>query len=118
VNSVLPGLTLSEGVKAIFAEEQARTGLTIEQLPSTFIKQHRGGSIIQRATGVEEVANLVTSFSSPFASATTGASVRVDGSSTPSDSNLLNFAARRSGCYVFGELRLSRVLTIRLDVTP
>ncbi|MBW9117620.1 SDR family oxidoreductase [Rhizobium cauense] len=79
VNSVLPGPTLSEGVEAMLADEQARTGLPLEEIAAAFVKQHRGSSIIQRATSVEEVANLVTYLASPFASATTGASVRVDG---------------------------------------
>lgn len=79
VNSVLPGPTLSEGVEAMLADEQKKTGLPMEEIAAAFVKQHRGSSIIQRATSVEEVANLVTYLASPFASATTGASVRVDG---------------------------------------
>ncbi|MEK1895618.1 MAG: SDR family oxidoreductase [Rhizobium sp.] len=79
VNSVLPGPTLSEGVEAMLADEQAKTGLPLEEIASAFVKQHRGSSIIQRVASVEEVANLVTYLASPFASATTGASVRVDG---------------------------------------
>jgi len=79
VNSVLPGPTLSEGVETMLAEEQARTGLPLEEVAAAFVKQHRSSSIIQRAATVEEVANLVTYLASPFASATTGASVRVDG---------------------------------------
>jgi enoyl-[acyl-carrier-protein] reductase (NADH) len=63
----------------MLADEQARTGLPVEEIAAAFVKQHRGSSIIQRATSVEEVANLVTYLASPFASATTGASVRVDG---------------------------------------
>jgi NAD(P)-dependent dehydrogenase (short-subunit alcohol dehydrogenase family) len=79
VNSVLPGPTLSEGVQAMLAEEREKTGLPIEEIAASFVKQHRSTSIIQRAASVEEVANLVTYLASPLASATTGASVRVDG---------------------------------------
>ncbi len=79
VNSVLPGPTLSEGVEAMLAEERAKTGKPIEELAADFVKTHRASSIIQRATSVEEVANLVTYLASPLASATTGASMRVDG---------------------------------------
>jgi NAD(P)-dependent dehydrogenase (short-subunit alcohol dehydrogenase family) len=79
VNSVLPGPTLSEGVEAMLAEERAKTGKPIEEVAADFVKKHRGGSIIQRAASVEEVANLVTYLASPLASATTGASMRVDG---------------------------------------
>jgi NAD(P)-dependent dehydrogenase (short-subunit alcohol dehydrogenase family) len=79
VNSVLPGPTLSEGVEAMLADERAKTGKPIEELAADFVKTHRASSIIQRATSVEEVANLVTYLASPLASATTGASMRVDG---------------------------------------
>jgi enoyl-[acyl-carrier-protein] reductase (NADH) len=70
---------LSEGVEAMLADERARTGLTLEEVAAAFVKKHRSSSIIQRAASVEEIANLVTYLASPFASATTGASVRVDG---------------------------------------
>jgi NAD(P)-dependent dehydrogenase (short-subunit alcohol dehydrogenase family) len=79
VNSVLPGPTLSEGVEAMLAHEGAKTGKPIEEVAADFVKKHRAGSIIQRAASVEEVANLVTYLASPLASATTGASMRVDG---------------------------------------
>jgi NAD(P)-dependent dehydrogenase (short-subunit alcohol dehydrogenase family) len=79
VNSVLPGPTLSEGVEAMLADERAKTGKPIEEVAADFVKKHRAGSIIQRAASVEEIANLVTYLASPLASATTGASMRVDG---------------------------------------
>lgn len=79
VNSVLPGPTLSEGVEAMLAEERAKTGKPIEEVAADFVKKHRASSIIQRAASVEEIANLVTYLASPLASATTGASMRVDG---------------------------------------
>ena len=79
VNSVLPGPTLSEGVETMLAEEKAKTGKPLEDLASEFVRKHRPSSIIQRAAKVEEVAYMVTYLASPLASATTGASVRVDG---------------------------------------
>ncbi|QWW70562.1 SDR family NAD(P)-dependent oxidoreductase [Rhizobium sp. WYJ-E13] len=79
VNSVLPGPTLSEGVEAMLADEQQKTGKSIEEVAADFVKQHRSGSLIQRAASVDEIANLVTYLASPLASATTGASMRVDG---------------------------------------
>ncbi len=79
VNSVLPGPTLSQGVEAMLADERSKTGKPIEAVAADFVKQHRSTSIIQRAASVDEIANLVTYLSSPLASATTGASVRVDG---------------------------------------
>lgn len=79
VNSVLPGPTLSEGVEAMLETERTKFGLSAEQAASTFVRQHRPSSIIQRAATVDEVANIVTYIASPLSSATTGASIRVDG---------------------------------------
>ncbi|ARO34210.1 3-oxoacyl-(acyl-carrier-protein) reductase protein (plasmid) [Rhizobium sp. NXC14] len=79
VNSVLPGPTLSEGVEAMLAGEREKTGKTIEEVAADFVKKHRSSSLIQRAASVEEIANIVTYLASPLASATTGASMRVDG---------------------------------------
>ncbi|AXF75195.1 short-chain dehydrogenase/reductase SDR [Erwinia tracheiphila] len=45
----------------------------------TFVKENRPGSLIQRAASVEEVSNMAVYVSSPLASATTVAALRVDG---------------------------------------
>ena len=79
VNSVLPGPTLSDGVEAMLAEQQATSGQSMEQVAAAFVQKFRPSSILQRATSVAEVANIVTYLVSPLASATTGAAVRVDG---------------------------------------
>lgn len=79
VNSVLPGPTLSEGLADMLRPEQEKTGRPMEELAAAFVMEHRPSSIIRRAATVEEVANMVVYLSSPQASATTGASVRVDG---------------------------------------
>ena len=79
VNSVLPGPTLSDGFKDLVREQAEREGKSYEQIGNEFVKAHRGSSIIQRIASTEEVANLVVYTCSPQASATTGASLRVDG---------------------------------------
>jgi NAD(P)-dependent dehydrogenase (short-subunit alcohol dehydrogenase family) len=79
VNSVLPGPTLSEGVAEMLKDEVAKTGQSLEEAGAAFVKAHRPSSIIQRAATVEEVANMVVYVCSVQASATTGASLRVDG---------------------------------------
>lgn len=79
VNAVLPGPTLSDGLAAMLEAQPRPEGMTLEQQAAAFVKKHRGSSIIQRAASVEEVANLVVYTASPQASATTGASLRVDG---------------------------------------
>lgn len=79
VNSVLPGPTLSEGVAAMLERERAESRRSIEEIAADFVITHRSSSIIRRAAGVEEVASMLVYLASPQASATTGASVRVDG---------------------------------------
>ncbi|MGE4555516.1 MAG: SDR family NAD(P)-dependent oxidoreductase [Desulfovibrionaceae bacterium] len=79
VNAVLPGPTISDGFKAMLADEAARTGKSIEELAREFVMAHRPSSVLQRAASVEEVANMVVYVCSPQASATSGAALRVDG---------------------------------------
>jgi NAD(P)-dependent dehydrogenase (short-subunit alcohol dehydrogenase family) len=79
VNAILPGPTLSDGLQAMLMEEQAASGLPMQEVAARFVMKHRPSSILQRAATVEEVANLVVYAASPQASATTGAALRVDG---------------------------------------
>jgi NAD(P)-dependent dehydrogenase (short-subunit alcohol dehydrogenase family) len=50
-----------------------------DEAQAEFMRVHRPQSLLQRLIEPEEIANLVTYLSSPLASATTGAAVRVDG---------------------------------------
>jgi NAD(P)-dependent dehydrogenase (short-subunit alcohol dehydrogenase family) len=79
VNAVLPGPTLSEGMKKMLKEKADQTDQSIEQAAVEFVKANRPSSIIQRAATPEEVANMVVYIVSHQASATTGAALRVDG---------------------------------------
>ena len=79
VNAILPGPTLSEGLRAMLEEDRERSGKDIEEIAADFVMANRPSSIIQRAATVEEVANLAVYVASPQASATTGAALRVDG---------------------------------------
>lgn len=76
VNSVLPGPTLSEGVKefAGIGEEQSR-----EAVEKGFFETERPTSLIQRFAEPQEVANMVAYVASPLSSATNGAALKVDG---------------------------------------
>jgi NAD(P)-dependent dehydrogenase (short-subunit alcohol dehydrogenase family) len=79
VNSVLPGPTASEGVEG-FVEGLARQqNKPRSQVEKEFFQSARPTSLIQRFASTDEVANMVVFLASPLASATNGASVRVDG---------------------------------------
>ena len=79
VNAILPGPTLSEGMQAMIAEGAAASGRSVEEEARAFVMTQRPSSIIRRAATPEEVATLIVYTVSPQASATTGASLRVDG---------------------------------------
>src|SRR4051794_5013503 len=48
VNAVLPGPTLSEGVREMLKEQQHKTGKPIEEVAADFVKAQRPSSIIRR----------------------------------------------------------------------
>ncbi|MBX7483463.1 SDR family NAD(P)-dependent oxidoreductase [Qipengyuania qiaonensis] len=79
VNSVLPGPTLSEGLEDMLADRAAQSDKPLEEVAADFVMENRPTSIIRRASSVEEVANMIAYAASPLSSATTGASLRVDG---------------------------------------
>lgn len=79
VNSILPGPTRSKGVGQ-FIEDLAKSDhKTSQEVEKDFFKNMRPTSLIQRFATVEEVADTVVYYSSPLASATNGAAIRVEG---------------------------------------
>ena len=77
VNSVLAGPTLSEGVETFISQMGgAGGGAAFEK---EFFQKVRPTSLLKRFATIDEVAYMITYLSSPLASATTGAAVRVDG---------------------------------------
>ncbi|WP_149274462.1 SDR family NAD(P)-dependent oxidoreductase [Pareuzebyella sediminis] len=76
VNAILPGPTLSEGVKE-FAEIGEKNSK--KEVEKEFFKTERPSSLLQRFADPQEVANMVAYISSPLSSATNGAALRVDG---------------------------------------
>ena len=79
VNSVLPGPTLSEGVETFIKDLARQNNESEDEAGANFVKQKRPTSLIQRLASVDEVANMVVYVSSKEASATNGASLRVEG---------------------------------------
>lgn len=78
VNSVIAGPTHTGGVED-FVRSLVGDDLPWEEAQREFMRLHRPQSLLQRLIEPQEIANLVAYLSSPLASATTGAAVRVDG---------------------------------------
>jgi NAD(P)-dependent dehydrogenase (short-subunit alcohol dehydrogenase family) len=78
VNSVIVGPTHTAGIED-FVYELVDKSLPWDEAQREFMRKHRPQSLLQRLIEPDEVAAMVTYLSSPFASATTGAAVRVDG---------------------------------------
>ena len=81
INTVIPGSTLSEGSVKFLEETAKRENKTKEEVEKNFFNEVRNSSLISRFLSVTEVANTILYFSSPIASGTNGASIRVDGGS-------------------------------------
>jgi NAD(P)-dependent dehydrogenase (short-subunit alcohol dehydrogenase family) len=79
VNSVLPGPTGSEGVADFVRDLAASRGITFETMEREFFATARPSSLLSRFATPAEVANMIVYLASAAASATNGASVRVDG---------------------------------------
>jgi len=77
VNSVLAGPTRSEGVETFIT--QLGAGGDTAAFEAEFFKTIRPSSLLKRFATIDEVANMIVYLSSPLASATTGAAIRVDG---------------------------------------
>jgi enoyl-[acyl-carrier-protein] reductase (NADH) len=72
---------MSEGSKRFLSETAKRENKTKDEVEKDFFSDVRYSSLISRFLTVTEVANTVLFFSSPLASGTNGASIRVDGGS-------------------------------------
>ncbi|MBD2523758.1 SDR family NAD(P)-dependent oxidoreductase [Nostoc sp. FACHB-133] len=79
VNSVLPGPTRSEGVEEFIINLAQERGISPAEVETEFFQNVRPSSLIKRFATNEEVAAIVVYLSSPVASATNGAALRVDG---------------------------------------
>jgi NAD(P)-dependent dehydrogenase (short-subunit alcohol dehydrogenase family) len=82
VNSVLPGPTISDGVREMWA--RLYPGLDLAEQERRFVAEGRAaGSLLGRLIRPDEVANLITYVASEQASATTGGALSVDGGLIP-----------------------------------
>lgn len=78
VNAVLAGPTHTPGVEDL-VHDLVGGELPWDQAQREFMRVHRPQSLLQRLIEPVEIAHMVVYLSSPYASATTGAAVRVDG---------------------------------------
>lgn len=79
VNAILPGPTRTDGSKAMMAELAAERGVPVEQMEQLFLAENRPSTLLKRFATPEEVANMSVYAASLQASATTGATLRVEG---------------------------------------
>ncbi|MCI0673813.1 MAG: SDR family oxidoreductase, partial [Myxococcaceae bacterium] len=79
VNAVLPGPTKSEGVGNFLRQLSAKEQVTEAEMERRFFETARPTSLLRRFATPEEVAHMIVYVASAAASATNGASLRVDG---------------------------------------
>ncbi|MEO6082108.1 MAG: SDR family oxidoreductase [Umezawaea sp.] len=78
VNTVLPGSTLTEGVREFIADRVGRD-IPFEEAERRFMEAERPTSLLKRLIRPEEIGNFITYIASDLSSATTGAALRADG---------------------------------------
>jgi NAD(P)-dependent dehydrogenase (short-subunit alcohol dehydrogenase family) len=78
VNTVLPGPTLTEGVREYIADRVGRD-IPFEEAERRFMEAERPTSLLKRLIRPEEIGNFITYVASDLSSATTGAALRADG---------------------------------------
>lgn len=79
VNCVLPGPTLTEGLRAMLDPDGSMDDDAVRRAGRAFVAANRPTSLIGRLADPDEVAAMVVYLASEQASATTGAALRVDG---------------------------------------
>jgi NAD(P)-dependent dehydrogenase (short-subunit alcohol dehydrogenase family) len=78
VNTVLPGSTLTEGVREFIADRVGRD-VPFEEAERRFMEVERPTSLLKRLIRPEEIGNFIAYVASDLSSATTGAALRADG---------------------------------------
>ena len=79
INSVLPGLTRTEGFTTMFDRESQLQGRSVAELEAEFVDTIAAHSLTRRIAEPEEVANLIVYLASDQARVCTGGAYRVDG---------------------------------------
>jgi NAD(P)-dependent dehydrogenase (short-subunit alcohol dehydrogenase family) len=79
VNSILPGLTRSEGIVGFLKSISSNPNATNAEAEAEFFEKHRSSSLLQRLIEDREIATLAAYIASPLSAATNGASLRAEG---------------------------------------
>lgn len=79
VNTVLPGLTMTENTAEYQTRRAAAEGKTLEQAMKEYFVTYEPTQLLQRMTTVDEVASVVAYYCSPASAAANGATVRAEG---------------------------------------
>lgn len=79
VNAVLPGPTASEGVTTFVAQMAEAQNISEAEMEKQFFETARPSSLLKRFIEPREIGDFVAFISSPLASATNGAALRVEG---------------------------------------
>lgn len=83
VNTIMPGSTLTEGVKQMLLDMYKDSNLPESEWESDFMKHHRPLSQIQRLIRPEEVGRFTAFVASPYSSSFSGEALRLDGGLVP-----------------------------------
>ncbi|MFD2307683.1 SDR family NAD(P)-dependent oxidoreductase [Enterococcus termitis] len=83
VNTIMPGSTMTEGVRDMIEKMYPDPALSLEKKEKLFMHNNRPLSQIQRLIDPAEIGRLAVFVSSPYASAFSGAAIRMDGGMVP-----------------------------------
>lgn len=83
VNTIMPGSTLTEGVRDMLESMYRGSAIAPEDWEADFMKNHRPLSQIQRLIRPEEIGRFAAFVASPLSSSFSGAALRLDGGMVP-----------------------------------
>ncbi|MBO0473868.1 3-oxoacyl-[acyl-carrier protein] reductase [Enterococcus sp. DIV0840] len=83
VNTIMPGSTMTEGVRDMIEKMYPDPAMTLEEKEKLFMANNRPLSQIQRLIDPSEIGRLTAFISSPYATAFSGAAIRMDGGMVP-----------------------------------
>lgn len=83
VNTIMPGSTMTEGVRDMIEEMYSDPTMSLSEKETLFMQTNRPLSQIQRLIDPSEIGRLAVFVSSPYASAFSGAALRMDGGMVP-----------------------------------